>query len=708
MTQASSSDPASAPERTSTTSPVVAVLATLGLVAAVTVAAVALGSGSPAGAVGLVRFESCEAIEGWVEDLSGDDMVDRGEGGVGRPGVDFDDAVEATDGATSSEGSGDVDTGSGDTGGTNTVVEGVDEVDVIDRVTDDRLLVSTSGVLSLVDLDSRQRVAVLTGLAPDARISHADGVVFAAGSSPDGMGTLVQRIRVDGDSLALDGSWTTSGSLLDARRSGGRLHVVVVEQPFGDVIPFADGPVACDDVWRPVAPATTPAATLVASFAEAGELTPVAAAEVAGSAGNVLVTGSALYVATESWGNDGSVTTGVHRFALGTLDPTGSGVVAGSVAGPFAMSEQGDHLRVATHLGGGMGVGGGPGVEPMPVEDVIVGATEGAVALGDVDLVAARQGPDGEDDTTIPDPDTTTTTEPDTTTTTEPDTTTTTEPETTTTSSTVPDTTTSSTTSTTTSTVPAPPDALAEVFVLDLDGTLDVVGRTGRFGHDYETIHGVRFIGDVAYVVTFRQTDPFWVIDLADPVAPRVVGELQIPGFSAYLHPAGEGRVVGFGPDGNGSVSARLFDVSDPTAPSVLDEIRLGDDSTIVWDHHAFVALGGTRFAVPATDYPDGYVDDGNCPPTEGGIDGDDGISVDEAELDLPPETRPCELVPIGGGAGAVVLDVEGGRLTLVDRAMVTSVDLFAERVVQAPDGTWLVLGYGRLVGTDGSSVPLS
>jgi hypothetical protein len=388
----------------------------------------------------------------------------------------------------------------------------------------------------------------------------------------------------------------------------------------------------------------------------------------------------------------------VHRFDIGSLDPTGSGAVEGSVAGPFAMNEQGDHLRVATHLGGGACIACGGGlIEPAPADDMLVGAPE----LGDVDLVAARQQPDDEDTTTT-EPDVTTTTEPDTTTTTEPDTTTTTEPDTTTTSSTVPDTTTSSTTSTTTSTVPAPPDALAEVFVLDTDGALDIVGRTGRFGHDYETIHGVRFIGDVAYVVTFRQTDPFWVIDLADPASPRVVGELQVPGFSAYLHPAGEGRVVGFGPDGSGAMTARLFDVTDPAAPTVIDEVGLGDETPVVWDHHAFVSLGTDRFAVPVTDHPEQWVGNGAC----GLTDGSGGISEDGSDAP-PPPGQPCELVPLDGGAGAVVLEVEDGRLAVVDRAMVSGVDLYAERVVQAPDGTWLVLGYGRLIGTDGSDVPL-
>ncbi len=101
--------------------------------------------------------------------------------------------------------------------------------------------------------------------------------------------------------------------------------------------------------------------------------------------------------------------------------------------------------------------------------------------------------------------------------------------------------------------------------------------RPGRFGHDGDdrsTACG--WVGDAAYVVTFLQTDPFWVVDLADPAAPAVVGELEIPGFSGYLHPITDDLVVGFRPDGNGATSARLFDVSDPQAPSVIDELALG------------------------------------------------------------------------------------------------------------------------------------
>ena len=89
----------------------------------------------------------------------------------------------------------------------------------------------------------------------------------------------------------------------------------------------------------------------------------------------------------------------------------------------------------------------------------------------------------------------------------------------------------------------------------------------------------MRFVGDTGYVVTFRQVDPLYVLDLADPTAPRVTGELKIPGYSAYLHPVGPGLLLGVGrdatPDGaTGGVQVSLFDVSDPADPVRLDRER--------------------------------------------------------------------------------------------------------------------------------------
>ena len=79
----------------------------------------------------------------------------------------------------------------------------------------------------------------------------------------------------------------------------------------------------------------------------------------------------------------------------------------------------------------------------------------------------------------------------------------------------------------------------------------------------------MRFVGPIGYVVTFRQTDPLYTIDLRDPARPTVVGELKIPGYSAYLHPVDDGRLIGVGQDATdqGRVTGTqmsLFDVGEP------------------------------------------------------------------------------------------------------------------------------------------------
>ena len=84
----------------------------------------------------------------------------------------------------------------------------------------------------------------------------------------------------------------------------------------------------------------------------------------------------------------------------------------------------------------------------------------------------------------------------------------------------------------------------SRVDVLALEGDeLRIVGSVGGLGRD-ERIFAVRFIGDIGYVVTFRETDPLYTIDLSDPTAPEVVGELKILGYSAYLHPIGDGLLL--------------------------------------------------------------------------------------------------------------------------------------------------------------------
>lgn len=116
-----------------------------------------------------------------------------------------------------------------------------------------------------------------------------------------------------------------------------------------------------------------------------------------------------------------------------------------------------------------------------------------------------------------------------------------------------------------------------------------------------EVIHSVRFSGEVGYVVTFKQIDPLFVIDLKDPAKPVVKGELKIPGFSEYLHPIGDGKLIGLGVNTllnqSGGViqdglKLSLFDVSNPSDP--IEEFKLeignmGSSSEALNNHKAFM-----------------------------------------------------------------------------------------------------------------------
>lgn len=133
------------------------------------------------------------------------------------------------------------------------------------------------------------------------------------------------------------------------------------------------------------------------------------------------------------------------------------------------------------------------------------------------------------------------------------------------------------------------------VTTLELDGAdLVQLGRVGDMGEG-EQIYAVRFIDDQGYVVTFRQTDPLYTLDLSDPTKPRVAGELKIPGYSSYLHPIGDGRLIGIGQDATGEgrttgTKVSLFDVSNPASPSEVSTWTLpGSNSSAESDHHAFL-----------------------------------------------------------------------------------------------------------------------
>ncbi len=114
------------------------------------------------------------------------------------------------------------------------------------------------------------------------------------------------------------------------------------------------------------------------------------------------------------------------------------------------------------------------------------------------------------------------------------------------------------------------------------EGELEQIGFIGSIA-DGETIWSARFVGDRGYLVTFENIDPLWVIDLSDPTNPVILGELEVPGVSTYIHPVNENTLltIGIGPgeDGLGldwsTTQISLFDISDPTNPTLADSLPI-------------------------------------------------------------------------------------------------------------------------------------
>jgi uncharacterized secreted protein with C-terminal beta-propeller domain len=149
------------------------------------------------------------------------------------------------------------------------------------------------------------------------------------------------------------------------------------------------------------------------------------------------------------------------------------------------------------------------------------------------------------------------------------------------------------------------------LYVLDA-ATLRRRGEVDGLGVG-EQLHAVRFLGPLAYVVTFRSVDPLFVLDLRDPDHPHRAGELTLPGYSDYLHPTDEGRLLGVGQDVDAQqrvagVQVSLFDVSRPGEPRRLAVLtRRAATSETPIDPHAFLYWPAARTAVvPLTSWTPG------------------------------------------------------------------------------------------------------
>jgi hypothetical protein len=134
----------------------------------------------------------------------------------------------------------------------------------------------------------------------------------------------------------------------------------------------------------------------------------------------------------------------------------------------------------------------------------------------------------------------------------------------------------------------------------------------------------VRFFDNISYVVTFERKDPFYVLDLSDPMEPKILGELEIPGFSEFMHPIKDDNsvlvTIGHDADEQGMVlgfQVSIFDSTDPTSPTLLDRYVVGQQwsgSSASWDERAFryVRVGDLgRLVVPVNIYA-GWDEQGN------------------------------------------------------------------------------------------------
>ncbi len=144
-------------------------------------------------------------------------------------------------------------------------------------------------------------------------------------------------------------------------------------------------------------------------------------------------------------------------------------------------------------------------------------------------------------------------------------------------------------------------EATSENNVYVLDMNLDVVGELEDLAPG-EQIYSARFMGDRLYLVTFRKIDPLFVIDMSDPTAPTVLGQLKVTGYSGYLHPYDENHIIGIGKETEyeakedfswyQGVKISLFDVSDVSNPVEVAKYEIGDrgtDSPVLWDHKALL-----------------------------------------------------------------------------------------------------------------------
>jgi Beta propeller domain len=221
------------------------------------------------------------------------------------------------------------------------------------------------------------------------------------------------------------------------------------------------------------------------------------------------------------------------------------------------------------------------------------------------------------------------------------------------------------------------------VTVLRRQGsTLAPIGQVAGLGQG-QRIYSVRFIGDVGYVVTFRQVDPLYTIGLGDPTTPKVLGELELLGYSAYLHPISADLLLGVGQDATPQgrtkgVQVSLFGVGDPAHPRLLAQHALdaASSSQVEYDSHAFLYWAPRQLVVLPVQVYDAGAANASSPGFTGAI-----------------------ALKVGAGGiaevGRVAHDAVNGSVSPITRSIV-----IGDRLLTLSDGGVLASaldGFGRL-----------
>lgn len=358
------------------------------------------------------------------------------------------------------------------------------------------------------------------------------------------------------------------GSLVSSRLTNDRLLLVLAYQPslpynvnvltlnalaVEDVLPMmrtASGDalaVAPENCYYPESPAGYSITTVVTLDAANIE-SQLGSVGVMANAQTIYASTEAVYVtATDYDPNDNyRERTNIHKFALGNegvAEYIASGAVPGGLLNQFSLGEDQGYLRVATHT-------------DATFASIMIGPFVAGVAT---DSASAPGSPDA-----------------------------------------------NSTTSSDQAVAAVPTDstpAANGVYVLNQtsDGKLAIVGALAGIAPT-EKLYSARFLGNRGYLVTFKQIDPLFVLDLSDPTKPTELGSLKIPGYSDYLHPFGDlligvGQAVGqsdWGSTMRRGVQLSLFNVSDPQNPTVVQQVEIGSygSSTEVSNSHkAFTFL---------------------------------------------------------------------------------------------------------------------